>query len=122
MTMPASRGPRPAPSEAMTAWWKANRDTWAMDPPNALPADRPLNARQARRLAARLANEAFARVAFKTPAGQQIGDVTIDSEETLARQVGETWVWRATAARGPTATVTFDLRGGGAKVSIDYIY
>ena len=108
--------------EALTAWWKANREGWAMDPPDELPADKPLNARQARRLAARLANEAFAKVTFKTPAGQVIGEATIESEESSARLEDNQWLWSGGAARGPRATVTFDAHGGNAKVSIDYVF
>ncbi len=108
--------------KALTAWWKANRESWAMDPPNKLPADKPLNARQARRLAARLANEAFAKVTFKTPTGQLIGEATIESEESQARLEDGEWLWSGGKARGPQATVTFDARGGNAKVSIDYVF
>lgn len=108
--------------KALTAWWKANRESWAMDPPDKLPADKPLNARQARRLAARLANEALAKVTFKTPAGQLIGEATIESEESQARLEDDEWSWSGGKSRGPRATVTFDARGGSAKVSIDYVF
>jgi len=51
-------------------------------------------------------NEAFAKVTFKTPAGEPIGEATIDSEESQARLEDDEWFWSGGAPRGPRSHST----------------
>ncbi|KPJ52096.1 MAG: hypothetical protein AMS16_06870 [Planctomycetes bacterium DG_58] len=121
----------PALNEAiskMIAWWKANRETWSFEETTStvVPKVEPgkvLTRRQARLLAARLANDAFARRAFTQPNGKPIGKIEIAPEAFhYVQQKDGRWVLIQTGSAGPEAFVDFALDGTDANVTVNYAW
>jgi len=82
-----------------------------------------LDEKAARALAARLANEAFARQAFKRPNGKPVGKIEIapESFNDVSQKVGR-WVLRMVRPAGPEAFVDFAADGSDPKVVVDFAW
>lgn len=110
----------------MVEWWKANRETWSFEQaaPNVVPTVRPgktLTERQARMLAAKLANDAFAERTFRHADGRRVGKIEVAPQSfNDVRQKHGRWVLRMVVSRGPEAFVDFGLDGTDAKVIVNY--
>jgi len=82
-----------------------------------------LDEKAARALAARLANEAFARQAFKRPNGKPVGKIEIapESFNDVSQKVGR-WVLRMVRPAGPEAFVDFAADGSDPKVVVNFAW
>ncbi|HAU37504.1 MAG TPA: hypothetical protein DCX07_07265 [Phycisphaerales bacterium] len=110
----------------MVEWWKANRQTWSFEEATStelpeLEKGKALTKRQARVLAARLANDAFAKQEFKHANGELVGGIKIapESFNDVEKKDGR-WVLRMVRSRGPEAFVEFDADGLNQKVVVNY--
>ena len=76
---------------------------------------------QARHLATRLANQAFARETLLSAADRPIPTIVLRPESwRVAEKRGERWHFRFDPPAGPEATVSFDAHGRGAEVHVSY--
>lgn len=112
----------------MAEWWKANRQSWSFEKATSteLPTTekgKALSKRQARVLAANLANDAFDKQDFKSPDGRPIGMIEIapDSFNDVSQKDGR-WVLRMVRSAGPEAFVEFDSDGLNPKVVVNYAW
>lgn len=112
----------------MVEWWKAHRETWNFEEATStvVPTVKPgkvLTKRQARVLAAKLANDAFAERTFLHPNGKPVGKIEIRPESfSQVRQRDGRWVLRMVVSAGPEAFVDFAVDGTDAKVTVNYAW
>ena len=112
----------------MVDWWKANRQKWSFEEAISVVAPKiqagsPLTKRQARVLAAKLANEAFATRTFAHANGKPVGKIQIAPEGfNDVRQENGRWILRIVVPRGAEAFVNFLLDGTDAKVTVNYAW
>ncbi|MCE5277558.1 MAG: hypothetical protein ABFD92_14405 [Planctomycetaceae bacterium] len=110
----------------MVEWWMARRQTWSFEEASltdlpTLEKDKALTKRQARVLAAKLANDAFAERTFKHANGKPVGkiEITPESFNEVIQKDGR-WVLRMVRSRGPEAFVKFDSDGLNRTVVVNY--
>jgi len=112
----------------MVEWWKANRQTWSFEEATStelpsLEKGKALSKRQARVLAAKLANAAFAMQDFRHPGGKPVGKIEIAPESfNDVSQKDARWVLRMVRSAGPEAFVEFDSDGLDSKVVVNYAW
>jgi hypothetical protein len=112
----------------MVQWWKANREKWSFEEATStelpkIEEGKALTKRQARVLAAKLANDAFANQTFKHPGGgKPVGKIEIDPESFNVSQKDGRWVLRIVRSAGPEAFVDFALDGSAPKVVVNYAW
>lgn len=110
----------------MVEWWNANRQTWSFEEATStelprLAKGKTLTKRQARVLAAKLANDAFAERRFTHANGKPVGKIKIVPESfNKVTQKNDRWVLRMVRSRGPEAFVEFDADGLNQKVVVNY--
>jgi hypothetical protein len=114
--------------DKLVQWWEAHRDTWSFEEATSdvvptIEPGKPFTKRKARVLAAKLANEAFAKRTFKHANGRPVGKIQITAESfNHVRQEQGRWVLRMIRSRGPEAFVDFALDGSDAKVIVNYAW
>lgn len=107
-------------------WWAKNGKGWSFEEATStvvpkVQAGKALTKRQARVLAAKLANDAFAKANFKNALGKPVGKIALvgESFNRVTRDKGR-WVLEMVGSRGPEAKVSFASDGTDAKVSVNY--
>lgn len=110
----------------MAEWWKTNRDRWSFEEARSrelptLEKYKALTKRQARVVAAKLANDAFAGQAFTYANGKPVGKIEIapESFNEVTMKDGR-WILRMIRSAGPEAFVEFDADGLNQKVVVNY--
>lgn len=110
----------------MAAWWRANRQTWSFKKATStaipkLQKGTPLTKRQARVLAAKLANEAFAAPRFQRVLGKPARKIKITPEWfNYVWQENGRWILKKVASAGPEGSISFNLDGFDATVNVHY--
>jgi hypothetical protein len=110
----------------MVEWWKANRQKWSFEEAKStelpkLEKGKELTKRQARVLAAKLANDAFTEQTFAHANGKPVGKIEIAPESfNEVTQKDGRWLLRMVRSRGPEAFVEFDADGLNQKVVVNY--